>query len=108
MGQVYRMKDKKRKKPIKLRSIIILLMAIYIIYTLAAQYITIRKARAEETRIQAQIEEVKEENQRLKEELEKMQSDEYIEKIARERLGLIKSGEILFIDVNNNGEGTGN
>lgn len=30
---------------------------------------------------------------------EKVDSDEYIEKVAREKLGLIKENEIMFIDV---------
>ena len=29
----------------------------------------------------------------------KVDSDEYIEKVAREKLGLIKENEIMFIDV---------
>ncbi|MDD2573089.1 MAG: septum formation initiator family protein [Bacillota bacterium] len=100
MGQVYEMKPKKTKKPVRPKNIVIILLAVYLVYTLSAQYIAISKSRTEEARIQAQIEQMKKENEKLKDEIERMQSDEYIEKIARERLGLIKSGEIMFVDVN--------
>jgi cell division protein FtsL len=108
MGQVYEMKPKKTKKPIRSKSIVMILLAVYLAYSLTAQYITIRNARAQEARIQAQIEEIKKENEKLKDEIERMQSDEYIERIARERLGLIKPGEYMFVDVNNTHTATGN
>lgn len=41
----------------------------------------------------------------IKQELEKqkeiLNSDEYIEKVAREKLGLVKPGEKVFIDIEN-------
>ena len=108
MGQVYEMKPKKTKKPIRSKSIVMILLAAYLAYSLTAQYITIRNARAQEARIQAQIEEIKKENEKLKDEIERMRSDEYIERIARERLGLIKFGEVMFVDVNHGDQDTGN
>lgn len=42
------------------------------------------------------------ENQRIKEidsMMQKVGTDEYIEKIAREKLGMIKSDEIVFVDI---------
>ncbi|MGI6703916.1 MAG: FtsB family cell division protein [Clostridia bacterium] len=108
MGQVYEMKPKKTKKPIRSKSIVMILLAVYLAYSLTAQYITIRNARAQEARIQAQIEEIKKENEKLKDEIERMRSDEYIERIARERLGLIKFGEVMFVDVNHGDQDTGN
>ena len=63
MGQVYEMKPKKTKKPIRSKSIVMILLAVYLAYSLTAQYITIRNARAQEARIQAQIEEIKKENE---------------------------------------------
>lgn len=103
MGQVYEMrteKSKKFKRPFKAKGIVIILLIVYLLYTLTAQHMIIRRTQVKEKQIQAQIEQISEENDRLKEELERTQSDEYIEKVARERLGLIKSGEIMFVDVN--------
>ncbi len=111
MGQVRRISPKRprgARRPIKLKGVIVILLIAYLVHTLSAQYIGIRKARAEENRIRTQIEQMEEENQRLREELKMMQRDEYIEKAAREELGLIKSGEIMFVDVNYGSDDTDN
>ena len=44
---------------------------------------------------QSQLDEVKQKNERLQDEVEKINSDssDYLEKLARERLGMIKPGE---------------
>ena len=76
MGQVYEMKPKKTKKPIRSKSIVMILLAVYLAYSLTAQNITIRNARAQEARIQAHIEEIKKENEKLKDDFESMRSDE--------------------------------
>jgi len=39
--------------------------------------------------------------QDLEKQKEMLDSEEYIEKVAREKLGLVKPGEKIFIDVNN-------
>ena len=49
--------------------------------------------------MQEQIDRTKAENNMLRQELEKVDDDEYIEEIARERLGLVKPGETLLIPV---------
>jgi len=50
-------------------------------------------------KIEAEIAEAEAENQRLKEQLENSSSHEYIEEVAREKLGLVKPGEKMFIPV---------
>ena len=48
------------------------------------------------------LESIEYENQRIEEidaVMEKVGTDEYIEKIAREKLGMIKSDEIVFVDI---------
>lgn len=47
-------------------------------------------------------EDIEKENQRIEEldkAIESAGTDEYIEKIAREKLGMIKANEIVFIDI---------
>ena len=59
----------------------------------------INAAKAEIARLETQIE-YEEERQKEVEDLKtQVDSDEYIEKIASERLGLIKSNSKIFIDV---------
>jgi cell division protein FtsB len=46
---------------------------------------------------QERLREVQEKNARLREEYRRVQSDEYIEEVAREKLGLGKEGEIIYV-----------
>ena len=59
--------------------------------------ISANRERADEIR-----ESIEYENQRIKEideVTQKVGTDEYIEKIAREKLGMIKADEIVFVDI---------
>ena len=49
--------------------------------------------------IEAQIAQAEAENNKLKKQLENSNSYEYIEEVAREKLGLVKPGEKMFIPV---------
>lgn len=50
--------------------------------------------------IQAKVEEEIVINEELKRQKEILDTDEYIEKVAREKLGMVKPGEKIFIDIN--------
>ncbi|HIU49292.1 MAG TPA: septum formation initiator family protein, partial [Candidatus Avimonoglobus intestinipullorum] len=52
--------------------------------------------------LQEKIEYEKQRMQEVDEMKDKVDTDEYIEKVAREKLGLIKDDEIVFIDVSGN------
>ena len=57
------------------------------------------QASANEQRMAEREQQIEDENQRTQEigDLEEyMQSDEYLEKVAKDKLGLIKDGEIIF------------
>ncbi len=49
--------------------------------------------------LETKIAEEKERQQEVDDMRENMDTDEYIEKIARDRLGMVKSDEIVFVDV---------
>lgn len=51
-------------------------------------------------KLNIKIQEEKELNEELKKQNEYKNSDEYIEKIARDKLGMVKSNEIIFYDLN--------
>jgi cell division protein FtsL len=50
--------------------------------------------------VQSKIEEEKKTQEELQKEKEAVNSDEYIEKVAREKLGMVKQGEKIFVDIN--------
>ncbi len=49
--------------------------------------------------LETKIAEEKERQAEVDDMRENMDTDEYIEKIARDRLGMVKSDEIVFVDV---------
>ena len=57
--------------------------------------VTMNRIQKEIDSKQLQLDEIKQKNDRLQEEVEKINSDssDYLEKLARERLGMIKPGE---------------
>lgn len=59
----------------------------------------INRDKAKIAELNAQIEQEKQHQAEVDEMNADENNDEYIEKIARERLGMIKSDEIVFIDV---------
>lgn len=80
------------------KKVVIFLGSIYVVYTLISQQINIHNQNKEIKKWNIEIEEVKKENERLKDEVKMSESDQYVEKIARERLGLIHKGESTIID----------
>ena len=82
------------KKRLTLNKVIIIVIFAVFIFSLVRQGIALKRIK-ENLSVQRQnLNQLKEENEKLQAEVESAQSDyEYIEKLARERLGLIKDGE---------------
>jgi cell division protein FtsB len=92
----------KRKLDIKfLLKIFVILYAFYIIIS---QQITMQRQKVEISNWQQELQKVKEENLRLQDEVKISKEDKYIQKLAREKLGLIKEGETPIIDSGSNNE----
>ena len=82
------------KKRLTLNKVIIVVIFAVFIFSLIRQGVALKRIK-ENLSVQRQnLNQLKEENEKLQAEVESAQSDyEYIEKLARERLGLIKDGE---------------
>jgi cell division protein FtsB len=82
------------KKLILKKSIIAGLIILFSI-SYIRQSLTMNRIQKEIDSKQLQVDEIKNKNARLQEEVEKINSDsaDYLEKLARERLGMIKPGE---------------
>jgi len=91
------------KKKLILKKVIIAGFIIFFAFSYIRQSITMNRIQKEIDEKQLQLNEVKQKNDRLQEEVEKINSDsaDYLEKLARERLGMIKPGEKVV-----NSEGT--
>lgn len=90
----------KKKSKSKFGYVLLLLFSIYFAYIFAEQQNLIFNKNLEMKNIQTKVLEEKTTNEDLREQEEIISNEEYIEKIAREKLGMVKPGEKVFVDVN--------
>ena len=82
------------KKRLTINKVIIVVIFAVFIFSLVRQGIALKRIKVSLSVERQNLNQLKEENEKLQAEVESAQSDyEYIEKLARERLGLIKDGE---------------
>lgn len=99
------MKDlQNKKKSLKFNNLyffvmifMILSFSTYLLYKYNSLYLYNQKVEA----LTKEIEEANKINEDLKYQTEYKNSNEYIEKIARDKLGMVKSNEIIFYDNKN-------
>lgn len=70
----------------------------YFIITLIQQQDEISAIRAQMQMLEHKISQERENQEKLLEQKSKANTDEFIESIAREKLGMVKEGERLFVD----------
>jgi cell division protein FtsL len=75
------------------------LIVVYFLATFAMNVIQSRQLDAEEARLMAEIDELSARYERLQKLEEYLNSDAYIESVAREQLGLVKEGEVSFVAI---------
>ena len=81
------------KKNINLKIISVVLIIGIFIVSLIKQVVVLRRIKKEISTQTQELEQLKEKNIKLQAELDRAQgNNEYLEKLARERLGLIKEG----------------
>ena len=82
-------------------------MNYYFLYITVWQQVMISRKNEEIEALSQNIEQATQESERLKEEVENLSDPEYIERIARETLGLVRPNERVFVDSNKSEENTG-
>jgi len=90
----------KRKKKLKIGTVIFALFLIYFFYITIEQQHILEKKEVELSEIESLIKEENKVKVKLNEQLQSVNSDDYIEKTARQKLGFVKEGERVFIDTN--------
>lgn len=79
--------------------ILLIIIVGLLAYRYYQNYAMIRKLEATITELENSLIMARGEKTRLEEELNNINNPEYIERIAREELGLVKPGELLLIPV---------
>ena len=87
-----------KKRKIRPKNIFIIVFIVYAVITMINQQFTISDLKEIEQAEISKIEALKKDNDKLVEMISNATSVEYIEKMAREQLGLVKSGEKVYID----------
>lgn len=78
---------------------IFIIATVVFVYIYKVQGIIIQEKNAKLMEMKEKVESEKNINSQLNKKKEALNSDEYTEKIAREKLGMVKAGEKVFKDV---------
>lgn len=78
---------------------IMLAIFVYMAYIFVNQQRLLYAKKQELSKIENKFSEEEKINEELNMELEMIQSDEYIEKVAREKLGMVKRNERVYVDI---------
>lgn len=91
------MKNIKIKKLLK--KILLIGIVLYVVYTFFVQQKTLNAYQSDQERYSKQIVEEKEKQKELKATKENINSKEYIEEVAREKLDMYLPNERVYIDI---------
>ena len=81
------------------KRILMLLFAIYVIYTFVMQQQTLNAYKAEREQYNQEIQKTAQEKEKLTETKNNINSDKYIEQIAREKLNMYLPNERVYVDI---------
>lgn len=84
------------KKKFRIKHLLILFFIIYVIYTIGMQQLKMMDLARKEAELANKINQAIEERERLKKEIQLLQTNDYIEKVARDELGLVKPGDLVY------------
>ncbi len=87
------------KRSSLLTKILILVMVVYATVTLVSLQSQVAVRDAEAETLQNEIDAKKQENLRLEQAIDDLDTQEGIEAVARQKLGMVSRGEIVFYDV---------
>lgn len=87
---------------IKWFNLALLLLSVYCCYLLADRYMELSSIQQETAAVRQKLEQAKSANQELEAERERLLAPAYVEKLAREQLGLVKPGEIPYVQSGKN------
>lgn len=92
--------NRKGKKKIKLSKILFIGVAIYFVSVFCVQQFRINEYKVKEEYYSNAITELNQEKAEYEALASQSNTAEYIEKVAREKLGLVKPYEKIFMDIN--------
>lgn len=89
------------RKKLNIKTILIVVMVLYVGSLFISQRVNAYKLKQDISKQQKELAKLKDINQRLQDEVEMSKTESYMERLARERLGLVKDREIPIINSSN-------
>jgi cell division protein FtsL len=75
----------------------LLLLSAYFCYLVTDRYLEMSSIQQETSTVNQQLDQAKTVNQQLQAERDRLLAPAYVEKLAREQLGLVKPGELPYV-----------
>ncbi len=91
------MATRKTRRVRRLQAVLLILLAIWITVAFGRSYYENYQARQRLIELESDLRAYEIRNEQLEETLQRLQSPEYVERVAREELGLVQPGEKLYI-----------
>lgn len=91
------MAARRKRKKRSVAKLILLGLIIWLGYTFGRGFVEHHRLSQEIAKLTNEIQALELRNAQIREEIERHRSEEYIERVAREKLGLVKPGETRFI-----------
>ncbi len=82
--------------------LVVLAMVGYCLYVLGGQQLEMNAVRRETEATRIRMEQLRQANDSLKDEKERLSTPAYVEKLARDELGLVKPGEVPYVPLEKN------
>jgi len=83
----------------RLPLVFVFFLLVYVAFSLGTRFDQLYTMQRDLDAIQVEVEEIRSNNAGLQRQIELLQSDAYVEQVAREKLGLVKSGESRIVPV---------
>jgi cell division protein FtsL len=81
--------------------LVVLILVVYAVVTLVSLRSQITAKETQAAALTTSIAAAEQENGRLQESIDELDTDAGVEKVARDKLGMVSNGEIVFHDVSN-------
>ena len=81
--------------------ILVLVLVVYAAVTLVSLQSQLQEKNAQANALVGEVTAIEQENQRLEQAIDNLDTDEGVEAVARQKLGLVKKNETVFYDVGN-------
>jgi cell division protein FtsB len=89
----------RKVKKFRFGTVILLMLFVYLAYTAVGQQKILFAKKIEMDKVQNKVSDELKTNDDLKKQQKMLNSDEYNEKVARDKLGMVKQNEKVFVDI---------